>query len=221
MIRRTAVVLLASALALVPTLAQSAEPLSGKPTAVEAPFVREVSADLSARFPTPQSARKAGYLRFTDEDDTGAISYANRTWTSIDEKHPSQLWYDVKNRLIGADFSVLAKEPNPPKLFGVAPARWHQLPAHVHYGLVGPHGTTIYGATGAATLAKSGGSIAAPTKAELVKAGIAKNIADVRFVFAFPAIWDLTVWVVPNPSGAFADKNPDVKPVHPPKPMAM
>ena len=51
----------------------------------------------------------------------------------------------------------------------------------------------------------------------LVAAGIAKSESDVKFVFEFPAIWDLTVWVLPNPSGAFADKNPNVKPVNPPK----
>jgi hypothetical protein len=27
-----------------------------------------------------------------------------------------------------------------------------------------------------------------------------------------PSIWDLIVWVNPNPNGAFADKNPLVKP---------
>jgi hypothetical protein len=27
-----------------------------------------------------------------------------------------------------------------------------------------------------------------------------------------PSIWDLIVWVKPNPSGAFAEKNPLVKP---------
>ena len=69
--------------------------LSGKPTAAEMPFVQAVAADLNARFPTPDAARKAGYLRYTDEDETGAISYANRHWTSSDAQHPSQLWYDV------------------------------------------------------------------------------------------------------------------------------
>ena len=43
----------------------------------------------------------------------------------------------------------------------------------------------------------------------------AKKASDVRFVFTFPAIWDLAVWVIPNAAGAFADKNPDVKPVKP------
>jgi hypothetical protein len=189
------------------------EKLSGHPTATEAPFVRDVAADLTARFATTAAARKAGYIRYTDEDNTGAISYANRQWTSKDENHPSQLWYDVKGRLIGADFSVLqADSPAAPHLFGVDPSRWQKIGAHVHYGLVGPNGTTIYGGAGAKTMAKGGGTVDRPTAAALVAAGIAKSTSDVRFFFTFPAIWDLTVWVIPNRDGAFADANPDVKP---------
>jgi hypothetical protein len=42
--------------------------------------------------------------------------------------------------------------------------------------------------------------------------GIAKRASDVQHVFVFPAIWDLIVWIKPNPSGAFADQNPAVIP---------
>jgi hypothetical protein len=31
-------------------------------------------------------------------------------------------------------------------------------------------------------------------------------------IFHFPSLWDLIVWVVPNPGGAFAWHNPNVKP---------
>ena len=194
--------------------------ISGKPTAAEEPFVEKATADLTARFATPEAARKAGYVRYTDEDETGAISYANRKWTSVDAEHPSQLWYDAKNRLIGADFSVAATSTTPPELFGVTPTRWQKFPAHVHYGLAAATGST-YGGAGAKMMAKGGATVAMPTKVALVKAGIAKKLSDVRFVFAFPAIWDLGVWLVPNPDGAFAEKNPDVKAVNPPKPMSM
>jgi hypothetical protein len=34
----------------------------------------------------------------------------------------------------------------------------------------------------------------------------------VKRVFLFPSLWDLIVWVKPNPLGAFADKNPNVIP---------
>ena len=32
------------------------------------------------------------------------------------------------------------------------------------------------------------------------------------FVFKHPEMWDMVVWVIPNPDGAFADANPNVKP---------
>lgn len=189
------------------------EKLSGQPTATEAPFVQGIMADLSARFPTPEAARKGGYLRFTNEDETGAISYADRVWTSKDEHHPSQLWYDVKGRLLGADFSVLQVDsPEAPHLFGVDPRRWQKFGAHVHYGLAGPNGTVVYGAIGAKGMLAAGGSVEHPASAALVAAGVAKSTKDVRFLFTFPAIWDLSVWVLPNKDGAFADANPDVKP---------
>jgi hypothetical protein len=190
---------------------------SGMPKATEMPFLQAISADLEARFPTAADAEKAGYLRYTDEDDTGAISYANRVWTSVDEKHPSQLWYDAKGRLLGADFSVPYADA-PPHLFGVDPSRWSRFGRHEHYGLAGPKGETIFGATSAKKLAAAGGDPAKPTPENLVALGIAKKPGDVRFVFEFPTIWDLSVWVIPNPSGAFADKNPAVTPVNPPKP---
>jgi hypothetical protein len=193
--------------------------VSGRPSAAEAPFVNKATAELQQRFPTAADAEKAGYLRYTDEDETGAISYANRQWTSSGADTPSQLWYDAKGKLIGADYSVPHSDA-PPKLWGVDPARWQTFHAHVHYGLAGPNGTTVYGATGAKTLAKTGGSVDNPTAAQLVAAGIAKNASDVKFVFTFPAIWDLQLWLVPNPDGAFAESNPNVKPAHP-KGMSM
>jgi hypothetical protein len=196
--------------------------LPGRPTASEVPFVAKISADLNARFATSAAAEKAGYLRYTDEDDTGAISYANRRWTSSDPAHPSQLWYDVRGRLLGADYSVLqANSPAPPHLFGIEPGRWFKLGKHVHYGLAGPSGTIVYGAVGAQQFVHAGQNPDHPTPASLVAAGVAKTPAEVRFVFLFPAIWDVTVWVIPNRDGAFAEANPAVTPARPPQRMKM
>ena len=103
-------------------------------------------------------------------------------------------------------------------MFGLAPSRWGMLPQHVHYGLVGPGGTTTYGGTATAKLVAAGDAASKPTAAGLVKAGIAKQASDVRFVFDFPAIWDVAVWLVPNPDGAFAESDPLVKPVADGKP---
>jgi len=196
------------------TTIPSAAPMPPTPTAAEAPFVTKATIDLNKLYPTPKSAEDAGYKRFTDEDSSGSISYANGNWTSSDADHPSQLWYSVDGRLLGADYSVPYAAERP-TLFGIDPSRWIRIGAHVHYGLVGPNETTIYGGTGGPKWAAAGGSLTAPTAAQLVNAGIAKNASDVRFVFPFPAIWDLQIWVLPNPNGAFADKNPNVVPSHP------
>ena len=42
--------------------------------------------------------------------------------------------------------------------------------------------------------------------------GKAASVEEVKRVFLFPSLWDLIVWVKPNPLGAFADKNPLVVP---------
>jgi hypothetical protein len=214
--------LTAAAFALHPAPAAADTTLSGRPAAAEAPFVKKVSADLNARFATTAAAEKAGYLRFTDMDDTGAISYADRRWTSADPAHPSQLWYGADGRLVGADFSVLqANSPAAPHRFGIEPGRWFRLGKHIHYGLVGPGGTTTYGAVSPERLLDAKQDPDHPTPQSLVAAGVAKSAAEVRFVFLFPAIWDVTVWVIPNSDGAFAQANPAITPAHPPQKMKL
>jgi hypothetical protein len=39
-----------------------------------------------------------------------------------------------------------------------------------------------------------------------------KDAAAVSTVFLYPAIYDVAIWIVPNPLGQFADKNPNVIP---------
>ncbi|MBV8489946.1 MAG: hypothetical protein JO199_05385, partial [Candidatus Eremiobacteraeota bacterium] len=65
----------------------------------------------------------------------------------------------------------------------------------------------------------AGGNVDDPQPDTIVKMGLAKNVADVKKVFLFPSIWDLIVWIKPNPAGAFADKNPMVVPSASAKPM--
>jgi hypothetical protein len=186
--------------------------LSPKPQGAEAAFVSGIQKDLNARFPTEADAERAGYFRYTNEDDTGAISYANLHWHSIDPQHPSQLWYSTSGKLLGADFSVpTSVSPKPPSLWGVNPRRWLHFDEHVHYVIAQPNGKMLYGATSYKKFIAAGGNPQDPQPATLVKMGIAKNAASVKHFFVFPSIWDLIVWVMPNPSGAFADKNPLVK----------
>jgi hypothetical protein len=204
------------ALATLPSFAATPAPkatLSPVPQGSEVTFVQDIQKDLMARFPTSADATKAGYFRYTNEDEDGAISYANLHWQSGDPQHPSQLWYDVHGNLLGADFSVLQSDsPEPPSLWGINYRRWISFREHIHYILAGPNGTETYGATSAKKFAAAGGDVDNPQAATLVKMGIAKSTADVKRVFLFPSIWDLIVWVKPNPSGAFADKNPLVIP---------
>lgn len=209
-----------SALALTTAIALAAMPapkpsptLNPVPAASEAAFIVHIQETLYGKYPTPAAAEAAGYFRFTNEDNTGAISYANLHWTSTDWNHPSQLWYDVHGHLLGADFSEPYVAKKPPHLWGVLPGRWQYFEEHVHYVLVGAHGTTGFEhGMSAAAFVKAGGSLAHPQASTLVKMKRVKSAAQVAHIFTFPAVWDLIVWVKPNPSGAFADKNPLVRP---------
>ncbi len=208
----------ASLLAMIAVPAFAAMPapqatLSPVPQGTEVAFVKSIQQDLTARFPTAADAVKAGYFRYTNEDEDGAISYANLHWQSGNPQEPSQLWYDVNGTLLGADFSVLqSTSPEPPKVWGVNYSRWISFREHIHYILAGPNGTEIYGATSAKKFAAAGGNVDNPQAATVVAMGKAKSVADVKRVFLFPSVWDLIVWVKPNPNGAFADKNPLVTP---------
>jgi hypothetical protein len=187
--------------------------LPPQPQGSEVGFVQGIQKDLMARFATPKDAEAAGYFRYTNEDNTGAISYANLQWQSADPQHPSQLWYDVNGNLLGADFSVLKSgSPQPPNLWGVQPGRWVSFRQHIHYILAGPNNTETYGATSTKKFTAAGGDPNDPKAATLVKMGVATSPDAVKRVFLFPGIWDLIVWVKPNPSGAFAEKNPLVTP---------
>lgn len=188
---------------------------AGALSASEKAFVAAIQSDLMARFPTPADAEKAGYFRYTNEDSTGAISYANLQWNSADPKHPSQLWYDKNGALIGADFSILtSNSPKRPVVWGVDPGRWYEFDGHIHWvGRDPKTGKLTYDnyATNPAFV-KAGGNVDSPNAATLVAMKKVPSANDVVKVFEFPELWDLIVWVKPNPNGAFAEKNPNVKP---------
>ena len=168
------------------------------------------------QYPTATDAEKAGYVRYTGEDETGAISYANvRQWQSSDIRHPSQLWYDKNGLLLGADYSVLVRtNPSRPRLWGVNAGRWVELDGHVHWVAKNPAtGQTTYDhwATDDAFSA-AGGNPERPGVGTLVAMKKVAGARDVVTIFHFPSIWDLIVWVKPNPKGAFAESNPLVTP---------
>ena len=178
---------------------------TGPLSASETAFVQSVRTDLTKRFPTAADAEKAGYVRYTNPDETGAISYANLHWTSTDPTTPSQLWYDKSGKLMGADFSVPYTKGQRPNLFGVNPGRWYEFDDHVHYVLRDP-------ATGKMTydkyimapvFKKAGGDPAHPTVDDLVRMHKAQTAQDVATVFDMPSIWDLVVWLQTPPKGEF------------------
>jgi hypothetical protein len=210
MVRRT--LFFIAAIATGSLLAATPKP-PDKPVGAEVRFVQSIQQDLVHRFPSAADAEKAGYVRYTYEDYTGAISYANRQWQS-DPQHPSQLWYDVNGNLLGADFSILkSTSAQPPHLWGINPARWVSFRPHIHYIATDPKtGNPVYGGLRLQKFTGAGGDPDHPTADVLVKAGVVKDASAVQTVFLFPAIWDLIVWVKPNPNGAFADKNPNVIP---------
>ncbi len=187
---------------------------SGPLSPAEKSFVHAIQMDLNQRFPRASDAEKAGYVRYTGVDETGAISYANMQWHSTDIRHPSQLWYDKNGNLLGADFSVPDKSGKRPQAFGINPGRWYLFDDHVHYVVKDPRsGRMKYDLyVMAKPFATAGGDLRHPAATTLVKMRKVKSAGEVATIFDFPSLWDLIVWVKPNPSGAFAIKNPAVKP---------
>jgi hypothetical protein len=169
----------------------------------ETQFVQTVQQDLMARFAHVGDALKAGYVRYTAPDDTGAISYADQQWNS-DPKHPSQLWYDKDGNLMGADFSVPRPNGEPrPSMWGVDPGRWYEFNGHVHYVVKYPRsGKTIYDQwIWNDDFVKAGGDLAHPSAETVVKAGRVPSTDYISTIFEFPTQWDLIVWVKPHPEG--------------------
>lgn len=193
-----------SAFAFAPALADENQTNSGPPSPSEVKFLTSVKADLLARFPHVTDAEKAGYIRYTSPDDTGAISYANLKWNA-DPTHPSQLWYNASGDLMGADFSV--PRPNNearPNLWGVDPGRWYEFNGHVHYVVKEPSGKMLYDQwMWDRDFVASGGNLSAPSANTIVSAGKVPSADMISTIFEFPTQWDLIVWVVPHPAGPF------------------
>jgi hypothetical protein len=187
----------------------------GGTTDAENAFVSQISSYLMSRYPTAASAERAGYFRYTSEDETGAISYANLQWYSRDLRHPSQLWYDKDGKLLGADYSVpLSVSATRPQLWGINPGRWVEFDGHIHWVAKTPAtGPLLYDSYAMdKDFTAAGGDPEQPTAATLVAMKKVVSTSEVVKIFHFPAIWDLIVWVKPNPNGAFAWKNPTVTP---------
>jgi hypothetical protein len=218
--RRTSLAFAAAALLAAPSLAAAQGMSMATPSprpaplnATEQSFYERASATLRRLYPNPAAAEKAGYLRFSNEDSTGAISYVNPNYFNTPEDaHPQQLWFDINGRLLGADFSQTVAAHPRPTLFELQPNRFHHITAHVHFGLKQPDGSIRYGLYVPASTYITVGDPLHPTAEGLVKLGKATSAAQVAFVVAIFENWDAQMWVIPNPAGQFADANPNVKP---------
>jgi hypothetical protein len=108
----------------------------------------------------------------------------------------------------------VSTSPGRPSRWGINPGRWVEFNGHIHWVTKDP-------ATGAMgydlwawdkKFAAAGGDVENPSAQTLVAMKRVPNAANVVTIFHFPAIWDLIVWVKQNPNGAFAEKDPLVKP---------
>ena len=186
-------------------------PLEPKPNAAETKFVKSAQRYLAARFPTAAAAQAAGYRRYTAEDLDGVITYTNFQWFADDLRHPTQLWYDVRGHFLGADYTTrVTDRSRRPNLWGLQPGRWSHFMAHMHY-VVSSAGKTDYRMMLDDDYQANGGDPLHPSALPIVRAGYAKKPSDVILIFQLPEMWVASVWLIPNPNGAFAESNPLVK----------
>ncbi len=181
-----------------------------KPSAREAAFISSVTSDLQRRYPSVATATAAGYYRTTRLEPDGTIIYFDNSWQPTVAR-PNFLWYDKNGRLVGLDYQFLVRTyPKPPGTgsFPVAFSRWTTIDPHVHFGYKKPDGTIVR--RGARML--PGMTDDRLTAAELRAAKLLPANATLLWTYVHPKSWDLGFWLVPNPNGAFADLNPNVKP---------
>lgn len=181
-----------------------------KPNAAETAFINSVGTSLMASYPTAKEAEAAGYVRMTKLEKDGTYVYSNMTYTKIDRLHPNFLWYDRNFKLVGLDYEY-AKSSSPAfpgaSVYPVLPSRWVTIPEHMHYaytigsGPVQPHGYRALPNLRHDPI----------TAEELTADGLLPKGAKLVWAHYHPACWDLGFWLVPNPNGAFADLNPNVK----------
>ncbi len=180
------------------------------PNTAESAFIHSVSTGLFAAYPTVKQAEAAGYTRMTKLESDHTFVYATMTYSNIDRLHPNFLWYDRNGKLVGLDYEYPKSTwPSFPgtSVYPVLASRWVTIPQHMHYaysiggGLVQPHGYRA--------LPNLQGRVI--TAAELTEDGLLPKGAKLAWAHFHPTCWDLGFWLVPNPNGAFADLDPDVK----------
>jgi len=182
-----------------------------KPSAAEAAFISSVSALLLAKYPTTKEAKAAGYIQLTRLEPTDhTYNYTTMTYDKIDRLHPNFLWFDRNNKLVGLDYEypkwAWPKIPSA-TAYPVAASRWVTIQQHMHYAYrMGSGPVQTHGGPALPNLQKD-----PITAQELTADKMLPKGATLVWAHFHPACWDLGFWLVPNPNGAFADLNPNVK----------
>jgi hypothetical protein len=178
----------------------------------EKAFVAKSSAAVNAKYPTTETAKSAGYgLLLGSIGDDNTYDWTNFGFANVTPDHPNFLWYDRHGNIAGVDWEFpKGSSTSAPQLaaFPVRAARWVAIPEHVHYAYT-VNGTVKYGVIKATPALRSAKMI----DAQLLQSNGGKlpKGAKLNWAMYHPAVWDLAMWTVPNPDGAFADKNPNVK----------
>jgi|SRR5580704_11013455 hypothetical protein len=180
-------------------------------TDAEKAFIAKASATIDGEYPTTATAKSAGFILLVGGIfDDNTYDWTNMSFTGVTPDRPNFLWFDRHGNIAGVDWqfpqAMYASAPQP-AAFPVRAARWVTIRAHVHYAYT-LNGKMQYG------VAKATPALNKMTiTADMLRANGAKLPENAKLVWAMyhPAVWDLAMWTVPNPNGAFADKNPNVK----------
>lgn len=195
-----------------PMKSSGASPTPTPPAnSAESVFIADVTKTLQDKYPTTQSATKAGYFQMTRLESDGTAIWFNGQWgTAVSKYSPNFLWYDKSGKLVGLDYQYEVSaysSPPGPAVYPVMPSRWTTIDAHMHLAYKLPDGTVKL--RGAHALPNQTGD---PTAAQLRAANLLPANATLLWAHYHPKSWDLGFWLVPNTNGAFADLNPAVKP---------
>lgn len=178
------------------------------PSPAEQAFVDRVSTLLIQEYPTRSAAQAYGYTDLTGKiDSDNTYNLTDMDFSNVTLARPNFLWFDRKGNLAGTDYEFpKSAYPKPPAQFPVNASRWTSIDAHVHLAYT-LNGKTVY----AEAPAKENLQKAKLTSSDLKADGLLPDGATLKWAMYHPDVWDLALWVVPNPRGAFAEDNPLVK----------
>lgn len=169
-------------------------------------FIASVGSNLMSRYPTRAQALRSDYIAITGIESDGTAVYFDPSRTRIDALHPNFLWYDRRGKLVGLDYELpVSSYPHPPAaLFPVSRARWTTVKEHIHFNYRIGDGPMHMGISHPRANIRANPVTAAQLRADKLLPANAKLL----WVYDHPKSWDLGFWLVRNPNGAFASRDP-------------